>query len=65
MILSVVAGCFAVGVFANAIRAVFQREYWFLLPGSLAFLFWYWICVGAYRRATTRPTATPEASSDA
>jgi hypothetical protein len=55
MILSVVAGFFAVGVIANAIRAVFQHEYWFLLPGSLAFLFWYWICVGAYRRAITRP----------
>ncbi len=49
--LSVVAGCFAVGVLANAMRAVFQREYWFLVPGSLAFLFWYWICVGAYRRS--------------
>jgi hypothetical protein len=49
--LCVVAGILAAGVVVNAVRAVFAGELGVLLPISLVFLFWYWISVGAYRRA--------------
>lgn len=54
MLLCVVAGSFAAGVVVNSVRAVFAGQLTLLVPMSLAFLFWYWISVGAYRRAVRR-----------
>jgi hypothetical protein len=54
MVMCVVTGVLAAGVVVNAVRAVFAGELTLLLPMSLAFLFWYWLSVGAYRRAVTR-----------
>ena len=51
MTLCVVAGVLAAGVVVNAVRAVFHGDLMLLLPISFVFLFWYWISVGAYRRA--------------
>lgn len=50
----VVTGLFATGVVVNAVRAVFAGELLLLLPLTLVFFFWYWLSVGAYRRAVTR-----------
>ena len=54
MTLCIVAGLLAAGVVANGVRAVFHGDLLLLVPIALAFLFWYWISVGAYRRAVTR-----------
>lgn len=54
MTLCVVAGVLAAGVVVNAVLAVFHGDLLLLVPISLAFVFWYWISVGAYRRAVRR-----------
>jgi hypothetical protein len=51
MALCIVTGLLAAGVVANAVRTVFVGELILLLPLGVSFLFWYWISVGAYRRA--------------
>ena len=53
-VLSVLAGLLAAGVVVNMVRAVFAGQLVFLLPGSLSLLFWYWIAMGAHRRAVLR-----------
>jgi hypothetical protein len=53
-VLSVVAGLLAVGVVLNMVRAVFAGQLLFLVPASLSLLFWYWIAMGAHRRAVLR-----------
>lgn len=55
MLLAIVAGAFVVGVVANTVRAIFARAYGFLIPATFSFFFWYWIAMGAYRRATRTP----------
>ena len=55
MLLAVIAGAFVVGVVLNMIRAIFAQAYGFLIPATLSFLFWYWIAMGAYRRAVRSP----------
>ena len=54
MALCVIAGVLAAGVVVNAVLAIFHGDLVLLVPISLAFVFWYWISVGAYRRAVTR-----------
>ena len=49
-----VGALFGLGTGINAVRAVFEGELWFLLPAGVSMLFWYWIGMGAYRRASSR-----------
>jgi hypothetical protein len=51
MALCIATGLLAAGVVVNAVRTVFIGELTLLLPLGVSFLFWYWISVGAYRRA--------------
>jgi hypothetical protein len=53
-LLSIVAGLLAAGVVINMVRAVFAGELVLLVPATLALLFWYWIAMGAHRRAVVR-----------
>jgi hypothetical protein len=55
MLLAVVAGAFAVGVVASAIRATFAQRYGLVIWAAVWFCFYYWIAVGAYRRAIRSP----------
>ena len=57
-VLSIVAGLLAAGVVVNMVRAVFAGQLLFLVPASLSLLFWYWIAMGAHRRAV-RPAEPP------
>jgi hypothetical protein len=51
---SIVAGLLAAGVVVNMVRAVFAGQLALLIPATLWLLFWYWIAMGAHRRAVLR-----------